>query len=42
MKQMLYQDPLSHKYCEWHMMNWDIMEPIEHTYYLKDSIIGKD
>ena len=42
MKQLLYRDPLSHKYCKWCIMNWYIMEPIEHTYYLKDFIIGKD
>ena len=42
MKPLLYQELSLPKFLEWLMMSWDIMEPIELTPYLKDSIIGKD
>ena len=42
MKPLWYQELLLHRYSEWLMMSWDIMELIELTPYFRDSIIGKD
>ena len=42
MKPLWYQELLLHRYSKWLMQSWDIMELIELTHYLRDSIIGKD
>ena len=42
MKLLWYQELLLHGYSERLMMSWDIMEHIELTPCLRDSIIGKD
>ena len=42
MKPLWYRELLLHRYSKWFMMTWDIMELIELTPYLRDSIIGKD
>ena len=41
MRPLWYQELLLHRYFEWLMMSWDIMELIELTPYLRGSTIGK-